>query len=32
MLANGQGAMMMTGTWSFQTVEEFFQESGQEWD
>jgi len=32
MLANGQGAMMMTGTWSFQTVEEFFGESGQEWD
>jgi raffinose/stachyose/melibiose transport system substrate-binding protein len=32
MLANGQGAMMMTGTWSFQTVDEFFGESGQEWD
>lgn len=32
MLANGEGAMMMTGTWSFQTVDEFFAESGQEWD
>lgn len=32
MLANGEGAMMMTGTWSFQTVEEYFGESGQEWD
>jgi raffinose/stachyose/melibiose transport system substrate-binding protein len=32
MLANGKGAMMMTGTWSFQTVDEFFGESGQEWD
>ena len=32
MLANGTGAMMMTGTWSFQTVGEYFEESGQEWD
>jgi len=31
-LANGRGAMVMSGTWCFQGIDPFFEESGQEWD
>jgi len=31
-VANGQGAMQMSGTWCFQSIDPFFEESGQEWD
>lgn len=31
-LATGAGAMQMTGTWSFQWWNEYFDEAGQEWD
>lgn len=31
-LASGDAAMMQSGTWSFRTLSEFFEEQGAEWD
>lgn len=31
-LASGEAAMMQSGTWSFRTIGEYFEEAGTEWD
>jgi len=31
-LASGEGAMMLTGTWNFRNAVDFFSDSGSEWD